>query len=87
MGIVERFGGEVGWMDLAGEGEGQRALDGTLISVSGVFEGSEEIAEARDLAAQERAQQAAGLVSAGVVDQQDGDPDALPTGSRPTSKL
>ncbi|EGX60662.1 MULTISPECIES: ATP-binding protein [Streptomyces] len=37
-------------MDLAGEGEGQRSLDSTLISVSAAFEGSEEIAEARDLA-------------------------------------
>ncbi|WP_456302324.1 hypothetical protein [Streptomyces albogriseolus] len=37
-------------MDLAGEGEGQRSLDETPISVAAAFEGSEEIAAARDLA-------------------------------------
>ncbi|MFI0813597.1 ATP-binding protein [Streptomyces echinatus] len=37
-------------MELAGEGESQRSLDTSLISVSAAFEGSEDIAAARDLA-------------------------------------
>jgi anti-sigma regulatory factor (Ser/Thr protein kinase) len=37
-------------MDPAGDGEGQQSLDDALISVSAAFEGSEEIAAARDLA-------------------------------------
>lgn len=37
-------------MDLAVEGDGQRSLDGTHVSVAAAFEGNEEIAAARELA-------------------------------------